>query len=67
MNLGNMIKHTELKKVIKDKYEQIYKFKNYGDIIDNIVKRAEEHKKLKTTKIKTNKSGGMGNIKLKGD
>jgi len=50
MNLGNMIKHTELKKVIKDKYEQIYKFKNYGDIIDNIVKRAEEHKKLKTTK-----------------
>ena len=63
---GEYSKISEVKKVIKDKYEDIYKFKNYTDILDKMVKHDDMAKNIgKNIKTKKYGVGKIGTINLK--
>jgi len=63
---GEYTKASELRKVIKDKYENIYKFKNCADILDRIVKHDNAMKNLKKNVCDKKSSDVYSGVKIKG-
>ena len=59
---GEYEKTSDLKKAIEDKYENIYKFKNYSEMIDGMVKRESLAKNINKNFKSNNgiKIGKMG-------